>query len=207
MKLFGREFKLFNYSLDGKGVKKEPEGPKNLKNFFISFGRKLNQIVTVNMYYVFGNFPVFFALFAMSGYLNLQLSSPTSSMYSLLYGLEQSGASSPVLAALGGVYGVRGELSLPTAATNIFWGLSLLTALTFGLVNVGASYILRNMVKGEPIFMWSDFWYAVKRNLKQGIILGVLDILFMLVIAYDIMFFYTNIGKYYGITKNPNSFL
>ena len=65
MKIFGREFKLFNYSLDGKGVKKEPEGPKNLKNFFISYARKFGQLVTVNIYYVFGNFPVLFAMLAI----------------------------------------------------------------------------------------------------------------------------------------------
>ena len=66
MKIFGREFKLFNYSLEGKGVKKEPEGPKNLKNFFISYARKFGQLVTVNIYYVFGNFPVLFAMLAIS---------------------------------------------------------------------------------------------------------------------------------------------
>ncbi len=196
MKLFGRELKLFNYSLDGKGVKKEPEGPKNLKNFFISYWRKFGQLVTVNIYYVFGNFPVLFAMLAISGNLNVKLSAPTSSLYSALYGLMENGANTPLLATLNGIHGVSGELSIPTTATNVFWWLSLLVLVTFGLVNVGCTYILRNMVKGEPIFMWTDFWYAIKRNWRQGIILGVLDLVFMGVIAYDIVFFNLNTSNF-----------
>lgn len=195
MKIFGKEIKLFNYSLEGKGVKKEPEGPKNLKNFFISYFRKFGQLVTVNIYMIFGNFPVLFALLALSGNLNVHLPAPASKLYTVLYGVLRD-TGSPVLSALNGVYGMRGDLSLPTTATNVCWALSLLLIFTFGLVNVGTTYILRNMVKGEPIFMWSDFWYAIKRNWRQGLILGALDLVFMFVIAYDILFFYTNIGSF-----------
>ena len=87
MKIFGKEIKLFNYSLEGKGVKKEPEGPKNLKNFFISYFRKFGQLVTVNIYMIFGNFPVLFALLALSGNLNVHLPAPASKLYTVLYGV------------------------------------------------------------------------------------------------------------------------
>lgn len=195
MKIFGKEFKLFNYTLDGKGVKNEPEGPKNLKNFFISYFRKFNQLVTVNIFMVLGNFPVLFALLALSGNLNNHFSVPSNPLYTIIDGVLPSGYS-PALAALDGVYGAYGSLSVPTVATNVFWILSLLVIFTFGLVNVGTTYILRNMVKGDPIFMWSDFWYAIKRNFRQGIILGILDLVFMIVISYDIVFFYYNIGSF-----------
>lgn len=195
MKIFGKEFKLFNLTLEGKGVKNEPEGPKNLKNFFVSYFRKFNKLVTVNIFMVLGNFPFLFALLALSGNLNNHFSVPANSVYTVIDGVLPSG-SSPALSAIDGVFGAFGDLSMPTLATNIFWILSLLVIFTFGLVNVGTSYILRNMVKGEPIFMWSDFWYAIKRNWKQGLILGILDIVFMFVIAYDILFFYYNIGSF-----------
>lgn len=195
MKIFGKEFKLFNYSLDGKGVKKEVEGPKNLKNFFVSYARKFGQLVTVNIFMILGNFPVLLAMLALSGNLNTHLSAPATKLYTVLHGaLAHSG--NPVTSALHGVFGLWGDLSIPTTATNVMWAVSLLFLFTFGLVNVGTSYILRNMVKGEPIFMWSDFWYAIKRNWRQGLVLGVLDLIFMLVIAYDILFFYTNLGSF-----------
>ncbi len=189
MKIFGKEIKLFNYDVDGKGVKKGPEEPRNLKNFFVSYFRKFGQLVTVNIYMVFGNFPILFALLALSGNLNTHLSAPATKLYTVLYGVLRD-TGSPVLSAVSGVFGLRGDLSIPTTATNVFWILSLLIFVTFGLVNVGTTYILRNMVKGEPIFMWSDFWYAIKRNFRQGLVFGILDLLFMVVIAYDIVFFY-----------------
>lgn len=189
MKIFGKEVRLFNYYADGKGVKKEAEGPKNLKNFFISYFRKFGQLVTVNIYMIFGNFPILFALLALSGNLNVHMRAPATKLYTVLYGIMPD-ASSPVISAINGVYGLRGDMSLPTTATNVFWVLSFLILLTFGLVNVGTTYILRNMVKGEPIFMWSDFWYAIKRNFRQGLLFGILDLLFMGVIAGDIIFYY-----------------
>jgi uncharacterized membrane protein YesL len=60
-------------------------------------------------------------------------------------------------------------------------------ALTFGLVKVGTTYIIRNLVKGEPVFMWSDFWYAIKRNKKQGFWFGILDFAVLLIIPFNII--------------------
>ena len=50
------------------------------------------------------------------------------------------------------------------------------------------------MIKGEPIFMWDDFWYAIKRNLRQGMIMGIIDLVFSVLVVYDIVFFYFNTG-------------
>lgn len=194
MKLFGKEFKLFNYTLEGKGVKKEPEGPKNLKNFFKNFASKFTRLITVNMYYIFGNFPILFALLALSGNLNRNSYAPAYKMFAPVYGIMKH-SQSPVTSALFGVFGTQSEIGFPTVLTNISWALSALVIFTYGFVNVGTTYILRNMVKGEPIFMWEDFWYAIKRNIKQGLIMGILDVLFSVLVVYDVVFFYFNIGS------------
>ncbi|MCI8387939.1 MAG: DUF624 domain-containing protein [Clostridiales bacterium] len=193
LKIFGKEFKLFNYSLEGKGVKKEPEGPKNLKNFFKHFGSKFTRLVTVNMYYIFGNFPILFAILAMSGNLDRDSWAPAYKMFPTVYGIMQH-TQSPAASALFGMYGTQSEIGFPTTLTYISWALAALVIFTFGLVNIGTTYIIRNMVKGEPIFMWEDFWYAIKRNLKQGMIMGILDVVFSVLIVYDITFFYFNAG-------------
>ena len=193
LKIFGKEIKLFDWNKEGKGVKKEPEGPKNLKNFFKHFGSKFTRLVTVNMYYIFGNFPVFFLMLALSGNLNRDSWAPAYKMYAPLYGVMQH-ENSPVTAALHGIWGTQSEIGFTTTATQIFMGLSLLLLLTFGLVNVGTTYIIRNMIKGEPIFMWEDFWYAIKRNWRQGLIMGALDVVLSFLAVYDIIFFYYNTG-------------
>lgn len=193
MKVFGKEFKLFNLAKDGKGVKKEPEGPKNLQNFFKYFGSKFTRLVTVNMYFIFGNFPIFFLLLAMSGNLNRDSFAPAYKMFAPLYGVMTHGQS-PVTAALFGIFGSQSEIGFNTVFTTIAFALSTLIIFTFGYVNTGTTYIIRNMIKGEPIFMWEDFWYAIKRNLKQGMILGILDAVLSFLCVYDIVFFYYNTG-------------
>lgn len=205
MKIFGKELKLFNYSLDGKGVKKEPEGPKNLKNFFKYFGSKFSRLVTVNIYYILGNFPLLFAMLAISGNLDRSSYAPAYKLFAPIYGIMKH-SQSPATSVLYGMFGTQAEIGFQTIFTKISWGLSLLVLLTFGLVNVGTTYIIRNMIKGEPIFMWEDFWYAIKRNWKQGLIMGVIDLVASVLIVYDITFFYFNI-TYNTVSSSVMNFM
>jgi uncharacterized membrane protein YesL len=66
----------------------------------------------------------------------------------------------------------------------------LFLLITFGWQNCGVSYVTRAMVKGDPVFMISDYWYAVKRNWKQGLTMGMLD--FMCISALTVNFSYYN---------------
>lgn len=193
MKVFGKEFKIFNWNKEGKGVKKEPEGPKNLQNFFKYFGSKFTRLVTVNMYYIFGNFPILFLLLAVSGNLNRDSFAPAYKMFAPVWGVLKHEAS-PVSAVMYGIFGTQSEIGFNTVWTNIALTLSVLVIFTFGYVNTGTTYIIRNMIKGEPIFMWEDFWYAIKRNKKQGMIMGILDVVLSFLCVYDVVFFYYNTG-------------
>ena len=71
--------------------------------------------------------------------------------------------------------GIHTVVYRPTTLTYVFYGLAAITLFTFGIVNVGTAYILRNIAKGEPVFLWTDFWYAVKRNWKQALPFGMID--------------------------------
>ena len=145
------------------------------------------------MFYIFGNFPILFLLFALSGNLDRASTAPAYAAFAPLYGLLKHDVS-PFTAVLFGLRGTQTSYGVPTTWTYIFLGLSALVIFTFGYVNTGTTYILRNMIKGEPIFMWDDFWYAIKRNKRQGMIMGILDVLFSAVCVYDILFFYYNAG-------------
>ena len=194
-------YNLINPTKDGKGVKKEPDSPRNLKYFFKMYLRYFTRLTSVNLFIIFGNFPVFFGLFGLSGYLNTDGIAPASSMFAPFFGSQLiSGTVSPVSAALYGVHGIPAHESIPTTATYVMYALAALTILTFGLVSVGTSYILRNFVRGEPVFIWQDFWYAIKRNVRQGLIFGVIDIGLLGLLAYDIFFFYMNTGA--GFIQN-----
>ena len=171
-----RKFKLFDLNKDGKGVElHEDDGPPNLVRFFKQYKRKFSRLLSVNIFMVLGCFPIFFLGFAIAGFGTIESSLQTSPMFPAVYALSKFD-SSPIAQALNTVYAVPSLLNVNTPLTYIFIALSLLIFVTFGLTNVGTTYILRNLAKGDPVFMWSDFWYAIKRNWKQGIILGVIDL-------------------------------
>ncbi|MBE6717772.1 MAG: DUF624 domain-containing protein [Ruminococcaceae bacterium] len=188
-----KRFRLFNYSLDGKGVPKDVDEPRNFKFYFKLLGRNLSRLMSVNMLIVFSNFPIFFVLFGLSGNLNTTSYSPVSSLFGPIYGaMKISGETSPLTSAINGVHALQVEISVPTTATYVMYALGLLVLFTFGFSMVGTTYIVRNIVKGEPIFLMHDFKYAIKKNWRQGLIFGIIDLGLCVLIFYDIIFLWAN---------------
>ncbi len=176
----------------------DPNEPRALDNptvgaFFKLLWRKINTLLSVNLLYVFGNFPVFFFLLALSGYVSDQSFSPYYQQYAPLLGASYFDAS-PVIASLMGTFGVQVSITIPTTVTYVLYGLTALLFVTFGPVNVGTTYLLRTMVREEGMFLWSDFWYAIKRNVKQEFLFGALDLVIMGLLGYDFLYFYLNLG-------------
>ncbi len=164
-----------------------------LKNFFILLGRKLNRILTVNLLMVAGNFPIFFALFVIGGYLSIHTTSPQYLMFAPLRTAVMFDPS-PATAVLWSVFSKQASVTVLTTGDYILLGLSALAILTFGPVRVGVTYIHRNTVRGEPVFIWHDFWHTIRRNLRQALVFGVMDLVIIGVILYDIVFFNLNYG-------------
>ncbi len=185
------------YRKDGKGVEKGEElnvlDKPGLVNFFKLLRRKLNYIFSVNILAVVGNFPLLFALFALA-YTTESASSPSYQVYAALKGSAMFDAS-PVVTSLLGAFGGQATVTVPTAATYVLIALSALVLFTFGPVNVGNTYILRNVVRGEPVFVWNDFWYAIRKNLKQALIFGAVDVAIIGMLAYDVAAYRANAAR------------
>ncbi len=188
---------LFDTQKVGKGVKKTPKLPLTLGNFFSYVKLHFSDIFKVNMVLIIGNFPVFFFFFALTGKLNETAAAPSSYLFSQLYGaaLHQQGAWTPAGLALYGVHGIQAELSIMTTATYVCFGLTALLLFTFGFVSVGTTYILRNLMKHEPIFFMNDMFYAIRRNWKQALILCAIDLGFLALFGYNLMIGYMNMGN------------
>lgn len=183
-----RRFKLFDSQREGKGITKEEALlPPGLKKFFILYKRDFSRLLSVNILMVLGNFPALFLILALSGLVSNELAYPSNDAFGVFAGLvEIEGYSAPLL-ALNGILGTVGTANAYTPLTYLFFSLGALTFFTFGCVNVGTTYILRNMVKGEPVFVWNDFWYAIRRNFKQGFFFGVLDLLVLVLLPYNVL--------------------
>ncbi len=193
-----KRFNLFDRfaDRDGQGVPDDEEditADPNLKNYFKMLGRKLNRLLTVNLYIIIGNFPIFFLLLANAGYFSAHSTAPYYQQYAALWGVTRFGQT-PVTAALWGIFGAQVQISVNTTATYVLYGLGALLIITFGLVNTGVIYNLRSMVRAEPVFMWSDFTYAIKKNLKQAIGFGLFDAFLCVMLTVDIVFFLYNMS-------------
>ena len=190
-----KKFKLFDFTKDGKGVSKaETEGIKpNLSGFFKQYKNKFSRLLSVNIFMVLGNFPLFFAGLALAGYGAIRSTAPASVLYPIVSAMEKFDPS-PVSAALKTIFGLQSPITAFSTGSFILFGLSLLTLFTFGPTNVGTTYILRNLARGDAVFMWSDFWYAVKRNLKQGILLGILDLVASFLMVFNLRYYYSGLN-------------
>lgn len=194
-----KKFNIFDF-LYGKENTEDAVGdkdaPRNFSFFFKLAGRNMRRLFSLNLLLVFANFPIFLILLATSTNLHDTALAPASALAAPLYGASYFGAASPASSALFGLHGVTTPVAFwtPLALTVLIIGLVLLL-FTFGLSVIGITYIMRNIVRGEMVFLWQDFVYAIKRNLKQGFILGLLDFLCTFLLFYDLYFFYLNFGN------------
>ena len=172
-----KKLKLFDYNRNGPGVSKSSgEALKGtFKGFFISYKDNIGKLVSVNIFMVLGNFPLLFLIAALAGFTKNSSFIPMYDLFQNLGGPVLSSGTDAATMALYGLYGIQDEILVPTNTTYVFYGISALALFTFGFVNVGTAYILRNIAKGDPIFPWTDFWYAIKRNWRQALIYGIID--------------------------------
>ena len=180
-------YRFLNEGNDNKGVGKDEGQKRDFFFFFRLFGRRFGALVKLNLMWFLGNFPVLFTLFALSGYAGKTTTAPPSTFFANLHPVVTAGEANPVIAALYGVTGIQGTMFVNTPLTYAFYALGLLVVFTFGLVNIGITYNMRNIVRGEPLFLLSDFWDSIKKNLRQGILFGILDIAVIAILIFDIV--------------------
>ena len=167
-------------------------------NFFKLYFRRFIKLIWVNALYIVGNFPIFFLLLAISGIFSKVSVTPASEVFPVINGIHiASGEYAPSYASLLGIHGQMVPVYADTVVTYILYGLSALVIITFGPVNAACTYIVRNLVKGEPIFMWDDFKTTIKTSWKQSLPMGILDLLMFVMCARALTFYYSYYTNYY----------
>ena len=111
-------------------------------------------------------------------------------IFSQLYGANLIDPT-PTTTTLLDLFGAQRSISIYNdVGTYVIIGVCVLfLAVTWGWQNVGSTYILRSMVRGEPVFLMSDYAYAVRRNLKQGFLLGLIDVVAIFLLVFDFTYF------------------
>ena len=189
-----KKFRLFDMNRDGKGVEEEEDRTPNLKFFFKLFFRKFSQLIQLNLLMIFQVLPIL-AIILMYIYGD-KTPTATDVSFAPLYGISSIANS---VGALPTLDVISKQMGLPVFApalniTMIVLAIALI--ITWGWQNVGAAYVVRGLYRGEPVFVWSDFFYGIKRNFKQGFFMGLIDAIIMIVLAVDFVFFFTRGGTF-----------
>ena len=173
---------------DGRGVEKGEDTTPNLKFFFKLLGRRFWKLVSINLLLLIQIAPLFLCILA-------EMAGPKEPvqhelLYATVLGSQVASPSSGGMTLLNMV----GNLSFdwPTfnsPVTYIMIGLMVFHVVTYGWQKVGATYLMRNLVRGGGVFVVSDFFYAIKKNLGQGFVLGLIDCVICAVLYMDFTYF------------------
>ena len=164
--------------------------------FFKLLKRKFGKILSLNLMMVFMILPILIAVLIPFMGTKVPTVAEGAYTYSSFLGIHlmESASETPNM-AISSVLGVLTEqLQVPVWTTAKVVGvvvLVLFTVITWGWQNVGATYNLRSLVRGDSCFLWSDYFYAIRRNLKQSLLFGILDCLFIVVLLFDFYYFST----------------
>ncbi len=184
---------IFDTQKEGKGVKKGEVKDPSFKNFFKYYGRSITKLLNTNLMFTLLCLPVFSLFFAIAGFTNLSASAASGTLFGPVRSAIISGNINPVTMSLFGAYGVQTDQSVRlTIPTLIFFGIAALIIFTWGYANTGMFYVIRNLQKGEPVFMFADFKQTIKQNKLQSLLLGIIDLAIIGLTFYDLQFFAIN---------------
>ncbi len=200
-----KRFNIFDwYYRQGKESNKDDINAlkdPSIPNFFKLLWKRLGKLISANLIIIFGNFPLFFLLIAMSNVLSESTVAPLYQAWGPLQGAALF-ENTPTSMSLMGAFGAHATVSIINSATIVFYLLGALTIFTWGFTRVGTTYLYRNMMSGEAVFPLSDAIYVVKRNKRQSLIFGIIDALLILMFVYNIYFLLMNYNA-----NNLNSFM
>lgn len=195
----GRIFNFFSGTDNktGRGVsKKQVEFDKKLGFgfFFKLLKMRLGKFSGSNLIFALCNIVIFVALFGLSGTLDDSTTTAANPLYAQMNCIALND-SSPAISAMSGMYCASTDMRIVSLASEILMKTIYALVITFGLSTIGMIYNMRNICTGEHVDTWSDFFYAIKRNFKQGIIIAIIDALVLYLLAYDIIVYSASQGN------------
>ena len=189
--------KWFRRSDDRPDLQPEDTTP-NLSFFFKLLKRKFGKLMTLNLMMLLQVLPI---VACVPIYIFAK-TFPTMQqpVYAPLLGAHLTGRS-PTAGLLLSVLG--GQMNVPQLSTGRLIAIALLftfLVFTWGWQNVGSYYNLRSLVRGDSCFLFSDYFYAIRKNLVHGFFFGLFDLAVIALIGFDLYYFYHLAGTFvYGV--------
>ena len=176
-----------NYNKEGPGVYEDDVKHGPIVSFFQIYGSKFFKLCTTNLIFLLFNIPsVIIAYFAAVFFLpiiNTTLNPVNFEAY-----MEKLG-----IAAADGTAAASGasmQLYFLLLLFTVMFAVGMLLIVN-GPAQTGLSYVYRNFSRGTPVFLWSDFMTALKKNWKQSLIASLIGFLVSGITIFNIGFYNT----------------
>ncbi len=192
---FGKIFRFFDYNRDNRLDALAEDTTPTVKRYFKLLGRRFWKLISLNLMMLPIILPILVAIYL---YFSLD-QTPTANniIFPQLYGASIAAPSTHTTFLLD-LFGAQMDIPIMGVGAYVGMGIcALFMLLTFGWQNIGATYVLRNMVRGDAVFVWSDYFYAIKRNLRPAFLLGLLDFLVIFLLGFDIVYFWNQTGDFW----------
>ena len=75
---------------------------------------------------------------------------------------------------------------------NLIYVLVSLPVLSWGLAEVGLAYVTRNFTREKHAFVWSDFFTTIRKNWKQALPVGIVNLLITFLLLFDLYYYGKN---------------
>lgn len=138
--------------------------------FFQVLGRKFWKLITINLMFILFNLPAIIVSLLFSVFL-------TNLLIPAELALSETDLFSHLL-----VFGVPLTLCL-----------MVIPVITVGPAQAGMTYLLRCFSYEIPTFTWSDFKDKMKENLKQGLVVSLINLFAIAFLIYD-LYLYTQLN-------------
>ena len=184
-----KRFKLLDPMRDGKGVEKGEDTTPTLKRFFKLWGRKFWKLISLNLLMVVQILPI--ALIVLLYFAGPKIPTLYSPLYAPLLGAQTAAPTTVGTTLFNSAAGLMHQTPVYNSWAHWVMGVLVVFQLvTYGWQRTASTYILRNLMRGDGVFMISDYFYAIRRNLKQGFIMGVIDCAALFALGFDLFYFW-----------------
>lgn len=158
-----------NFEKSGPGIDKDAPKKRGLFLFFEILWRKLKKLFQVNMLYFIFSIPVLCLYFLAS--------TPTITRF---------------ITSIGAMDASIPEMYIQRYATVfvVFYMFTMTILLGSGPASAALAYIQRCFAREEHSFILSDFFRKMKENLKQSVIVAVLDVVVVNLLFIAMSFYY-----------------
>lgn len=174
---------------NGKGVtKKQVEFDKKLGLgfFFRLMKMRLGKFSATNLIFALCNIFIFVALFGLAGIIDGTTDAAANPLYAQVSNAFMNDPNAATASLLGS-YGASVNIRVVSEISKILMCSIVMLVFTFGLSTIGMVYNIRNVCTGEYVDTWHDFFHAIKKNFKQGIIISIIDALIIIILVYDLL--------------------